>query len=372
MYSHSLKQNRQQQYDAGENRRCRLPAEQLGACGNHGGVLHKRAYERRGEQTQHSRQHQREGGQKAETEAHQFLHFSLLSGAVEIPEQRYAAKGESGQNQLGDHVDLQHNAHGGDFIIAVGQKELIDDDDAQALHEIAQCRRNTYAQDLPQLLGGDAAQGEPDRQAAAFFVEKPEEIEHAAKIADHCRHGRAHGTHASRGDENWVQNNVNDSPKNRPDHGFGGHALATDEAGVDKAQHHNGRADHQYEIILTGMGKRVGIRAQQSQNWAVECRHNHSKHNARSQGDVKAEGADALRALPVPLAKQPGNQRAAALTVDVAKGHQRGEHRSAQGDSGNQIRIIGLGNEERVRQIVNQCDDHSQHYGKRHPEIAAI
>lgn len=44
MYSHSLKQNRQQQYDAGENRRCRLPAEQLGACGNHGGILHKRAY----------------------------------------------------------------------------------------------------------------------------------------------------------------------------------------------------------------------------------------------------------------------------------------------------------------------------------------
>ena len=141
---------------------------------------------------------------------------------------------------------------------------------------------------------------------------------------------------------------------------------------MDKAQHHNGRADHQYEIVLTGMGKCVGIRAQQGQNRTVECGQNHSQNNPCGQGDVKAEGADALCPLSILFAKQAGNQRTAALTVNVSKGHQSGKHRSAQGDAGDQIRIIGLGDEKGVRQIINQCDDHPQYHGKRHLEIAAI
>ena len=132
--------------------------EHLSPCGDHSGILHKSAHKRRREETQDGCQHQGKGAQEAQAEPHQLPHLRPALGAVQIPEEGYAAEGEAGEHQLGDHVDLQHDAHGGDLIVAVGQQELVDHNDTQALHEIAQCCRHAHAQDLTQLPAADMAE----------------------------------------------------------------------------------------------------------------------------------------------------------------------------------------------------------------------
>ena len=89
----------------------------------------------------------------------ELAHHVPLFCAVQVTEQWDAAEREANQHQLGDHAHLAGNAHGGNFVVAVGQEELVHHNDSQALHQVAQRGSNTHAQNLLQLPARDVALG---------------------------------------------------------------------------------------------------------------------------------------------------------------------------------------------------------------------
>ena len=117
---------------------------------------------------------------------------------------------------------------------------------------------------------------------------------------------------------------------------------------MDETEHHDGRADHQHNVVPEGVGHCVGICSQQRQQGPVKYRHKHSQNHAGDQSDVKAEGADPLHALPVLLTQQPGDQRTAALAVDVAEGHQGGKDRRTERHAGDEVGVVGPGDEKGI------------------------
>ena len=71
-------------------------------------------------------------------------------------------------------------------------------------------------------------------------MQQPEKIEYAAKIANHRRNRRPHRAHADDGNEDWVQNDIDDGTKHGAHHRFCGHSLTANEIGVDKTEYDNG------------------------------------------------------------------------------------------------------------------------------------
>ncbi len=86
---------------------------------------------------------------------------------------------------------------------------------------------------------------------------------------------------------------------------------------MDEAEHHDGYAAHQHDVVPKGKGHRVGTCPQQGQKWPVKYRHEHGQNHAGSQGYKKAGETDPPRAISVLLAQQPRDP----LAVDVAEGH---------------------------------------------------
>ena len=167
----------------------------------------------------------------------------LLLCAVQVAVHRHPAKGEAGEDELCDHVDLQHDAHGGDLIVAVGQQELVDDDDGQALHQVAQGCRDADTQNLPQLVSTDMALGELDGQAWLFLRSTSREIHHAAQVTDDGCNGGTQCAHTKPGKFRMgLENDVDHGTQNRTNHGFIGKTLTAHQIGMDEAQHDDGDA----------------------------------------------------------------------------------------------------------------------------------
>ena len=138
---------------------------------------------------------------------------------------------------------------------------------------------------------------------------------------------------------------------------------------MDERQYHQRRAADDHVVVGPGVGRRLRAGAQQAQHRPAKQQHRHGDDRAGQQREIEAERADPPDAVPVPRAQQPGDQRIAALAVDVADGHQRREQRRAQRHARHQHGVAGLRDEVRVRQVVDQRDDHAEHDRQRQPEV---
>ena len=158
-FTSCLEQHREQEHHAAKSCGADLPAEHLRTSGDHPGILHEEPHQRPGIQAEDEGQHHGNGDEEGQTEADELAHHVPLFCAVQVSEQWDAAEREANQHQLGDHAHLAGNAHGGNFIVAVGQEELVHHNDSQALHQVAQRGSNTHAQNLLQLPARDVALG---------------------------------------------------------------------------------------------------------------------------------------------------------------------------------------------------------------------
>ena len=120
------------------------------------------------------------------------------------------------------------------------------------------------------------------------------------------------------------------------------------------------------------MGKGVAVGAKQRKQRSTKCHHQHGKDNTSCNCNVKTKRTHALRAVKVILTKQSRDQRASTLTVDVAEGHQGGENRGADRDTGDQCRIICLGNKKGVREVVDQCHNESEDNREGHFKVGSV
>lgn len=196
----------------------------------------------------------------------------------------------------------------GNFIVAVGQEELVHHNDSQALHQVAQRGSNTHAQNLLQLPARDVALGQLDRQAAALFVEQPQKVQVAAQVAHNGGNGRAPCAPAHCGDEDGIEDDIDDRAADAADHGLGCHALAADEVGMDKVQHRGRGTNGQHGVIGLCVRHRLSSRTQNAQQRDAEQHHQDCQHHARGQGHIEAERADPAGALTVVLSQQAGNE----------------------------------------------------------------
>ena len=307
-FTSCLEQHREQEHHAAKGCGVDLPAEHLRTSGDHPGILHEEPHQRPGIQAEDEGQHHGDGDEEGQTEADELAHHVPLFCAVQVTEQWDAAEREANQHQLGDHAHLAGNAHGGNFVVAVGQEELVHHNDSQALHQVAQRGSNTHAQNLLQLLTRDVALGQLDRQAAALFVEQPQEVQVAAQVAHNGGNGRAPCAPAHCGDEDGIEDDIDNRAADAADHGLGGHALAADEVGMDKVQHRGRGTNGQHGVIGLCVRHRLSSRTQNAQQRDAEQHHQGCQHHARGQGHIEAERADPAGALTVVLSQQAGNE----------------------------------------------------------------
>ena len=87
---------------------------------------------------------------------------------------------------------------------------------------------------------------------------------------------------------------------------------------MDERKHDDRRANGKVKEVVRGVGKCIFICTQQVQQRYPEYQHQDTHQHADQKGGVKAEGAHPLNAFAIPLSKQPGNQRAAALREDIS------------------------------------------------------
>ena len=138
---------------------------------------------------------------------------------------------------------------------------------------------------------------------------------------------------------------------------------------MDERKHDDRRANGKVKEVVRGVGKCIFSCTQQVQQRYPEYQHQDTHQHADQKGGVKAEGAHPLNAFAIPLSKQPGNQRAAALREDIPHSHHRCEQRHAQGYPSHNVRIVGLRHKEGICQIVYQRYRHAKHYGKSQADI---
>lgn len=67
------------------------------------------------------------------------------------------------------------------------------------------------------------------------------------------------------GDEDGIEDDVDDRAADAADHGLGGHALAADEVGMDKVQHRGRGTNGQHGVIGLCVRHRLSSRTQNAQ-----------------------------------------------------------------------------------------------------------
>ena len=138
---------------------------------------------------------------------------------------------------------------------------------------------------------------------------------------------------------------------------------------MDEIGHDQRSAGQQYGCIFRGVRQRIGACPERAEQRISEQEHPPADNCAGQQRDIEAERADVSHRLCFFPPEQPGDQRASALSEDIAEGHQDREQRRADGNACDQQRIACLRNEVGIRQAVDDRDDRSHHDRQRQMEI---
>ena len=139
-------------------------------------------------------------------------------------------------------------------------------------------------------------------------MEQPQEVQVAAQVAHNGGNGRTPCAPAHCGDEDGIEDDIDDRAADAADHGLGGHALAADEVGMDKVQHRGRGTNGKHGVIGLCVRHRLSSRTQNAQQRDAEQHHQGCQHHARGQGHIEAERADPAGALTVVLSQQAGNE----------------------------------------------------------------
>ena len=80
----------------------------------------------------------------------------FVACAVVVAEKRLPAEREAREQEQDNHADLERDAHGGDLLVAVGQKKLVDEYGADAGHDVDDRGRDADCENILDMVGGDS------------------------------------------------------------------------------------------------------------------------------------------------------------------------------------------------------------------------
>ena len=138
---------------------------------------------------------------------------------------------------------------------------------------------------------------------------------------------------------------------------------------MDEVHHDQGPAEHQHCSVFPCVREHFLAGTQEDEQGIPEEEHPAADHHAGSQRRVKTEGADPANVIRRLFSEQAGDQGAAALAEDIAESHQDHEQRRADRYPGDEQRVVRPGDEEGVRQVIDDGDDGAHHHRQRQAEI---
>ena len=131
--------------------------------------------------------------------------------------------------------------------------------------------------------------------------------------------------------------------------------------GSNKKVWWKGTCGHEWQ---TSIVPRFRACADQGKDLIHENQEQRSHEDARTDTALHAERADLFCVVLSTFAQGAGDHRGAADAKHRSYGHEQQENRRGKGDCRHLQIVMGLPDEERIRQIVDQHHEHCRHCGQ--------
>ena len=207
----------------------------------------------------------------------------------------------------------------------------------------------SFQRDVPRTQGQD--------QLRALFADQQEEVGDGGQIRQQGGDRRARDLEAQEGDEDRVEDHVEDAAHGHAEAGLLRIALGPHQMGEGGAEHGRHRADGDHpEGVLTAVaiGRRVG--ADQRKENAPESVDQQAVDQSGAARRPEAERGGPSGVVSIPFAERAGDQAGAADAEQVRHPGQQHEQRQTDGRRRDLIRVADLPDEEGVRHVVHDGD----------------
>ena len=291
-----------------------------------------------------------------------------VARAVVVGDHRLYAEAERHRGHGDDHAGLSADAHCGDDACAVPDRDVVCDRVGHAHQEVADRAGHAEPQHLQEysLIPERMPRVQRERRASAAQVE--ENRGGGEQIADDRRNGGAPHAHAESGDKERVERDVGGGAEPVEQHGFLDGALGTHEVCEGAGKHDGRRAGGEHEQVVLCELQGGAVRTEEAEKGVRKQERGAAEQHAARKAQHNARAGADLGAGRVSGAERRGNRRAATAADQRAERHLEQEKGRSQRDRRHLRGISGLPDENQVRHVVGDGDEHHGDGGDAHPQ----